>query len=315
MSLPICTRISPSRSRFRVRSSSSSSRGAGARRQNSCLYLSLAWQKQRWQEGHILLGSLGSCEHQGAAMASNSPRQFQQMAGWRLGDGHGGDHRHRSSRLSSPPRSSRPPLRRGERRRGRARLPRTRAARTRRAGDGRAPEEALHLVAAERAEEGDLGLVLHSLGHHLHVQAVGHRDHRRHERGVVGIGGGPRTKARSILRRSMGSRRRWASEEKPAPKPSMARLTPRSPGARAAPPPSGPGPASRSPRGPRGAGSPGSSPLTDERLLDVGRRGRAAAARRPRGSRPSRARGDPRLCQARSCAAGLSRAPRDPSTG
>ncbi len=81
VSLPIWMRISPSRSRFRLRISSSSSRGAGARLQNSCLYLSLAWQKQRWQDGQSLLGSRGSWEHHAAATASNSPRQFQQVAG------------------------------------------------------------------------------------------------------------------------------------------------------------------------------------------------------------------------------------------
>ena len=36
----------------------------------------------------------------------------------------------------------------------------------------------------------------------------------------------PRTNERSILSASTGSRRRWASEEKPAPKPSIARWTP-----------------------------------------------------------------------------------------
>jgi hypothetical protein len=45
------------------------------------LYLSLAWQKQRWQDGQSLLGSRGSWEHHAAATASNSPRQFQQVAG------------------------------------------------------------------------------------------------------------------------------------------------------------------------------------------------------------------------------------------
>jgi hypothetical protein len=36
----------------------------------------------------------------------------------------------------------------------------------------------------------------------------------------------PRTNDRSISSPSTGSRRRWASEEKPAPKPSMERWTP-----------------------------------------------------------------------------------------
>ena len=70
---------SPSRSLLLLRVASSSCRRCGARRQNSCLYLSLASQKQRKQNGQSLVGFLGSSEHQTALKASNSPRQFQQV--------------------------------------------------------------------------------------------------------------------------------------------------------------------------------------------------------------------------------------------
>ena len=71
-------RMSPRRSLLRARVCSSSTRRGGAWVQNSCLYLGLASQKQRKQNGQSLVGFLGSSEHQTAVMASNSPRQFQQ---------------------------------------------------------------------------------------------------------------------------------------------------------------------------------------------------------------------------------------------
>src|SRR5262245_18778237 len=71
--------MSPSRSRLLLRVCSSSRRRGGACRQNSCLYFSLAAQKQRKQNGHSLVGLLGSSEHQTAPRASNSPRQFQHL--------------------------------------------------------------------------------------------------------------------------------------------------------------------------------------------------------------------------------------------
>jgi hypothetical protein len=43
------------------------------------LYFSEASQKQRKQNGQSFVGFLGSCEHQTAFRASNSPRQFQQV--------------------------------------------------------------------------------------------------------------------------------------------------------------------------------------------------------------------------------------------
>src|SRR5262249_16913756 len=150
-------------------SSSSSSRSwDGARRQNSCLYFSLAWQKQRWQAGHILLGSFGSWEHQAAPRASNSTRQLQHVAWWVspgmtaaliTASGCGA--------LASAPR---PPAGRvpGARRRG---LHDARGKEPLAVGGvhGRGPQEALHLVAAQRAQERDHGLVLDALGHDLHA--------------------------------------------------------------------------------------------------------------------------------------------------
>ena len=45
-------------------------------------------------------------------------------------------------------------------------------------GQSRADEEALHLVAAERTQLGQLLAVLDPFGHHLQVQAVAQLDHR-----------------------------------------------------------------------------------------------------------------------------------------
>jgi len=72
-------RMSPSRSLLRLRVWISSWRRCGACFQNSCLYFSLASQKQRKQNGHSFVGFLGSSEHQTAFKASNSPRQFQHV--------------------------------------------------------------------------------------------------------------------------------------------------------------------------------------------------------------------------------------------
>ena len=74
-------RTSPRRSLLFCRVASSSCIFWGALLQNSCLYFSLAAQKQRKQNGHSFVGFFGSSEHQTAFRASNSPRQFQHVVG------------------------------------------------------------------------------------------------------------------------------------------------------------------------------------------------------------------------------------------